>query len=146
MSNKLKMDLVIMPCMVVMYILDYLDRQKIASAKLAGIDADLDLTSGNYQTCVSILFVEYSKFCTASLVLWRTLILGSSHASFDKHDREQGQISCILYMFCYGNLGSDLSPHVGRIEFHKCAHGSLLSWIRRGSLFPLSLIFSIFVL
>ena len=56
-----KMDLVIMPCLVIMYILNYLDRQNIASAKLANIDEDLGLSSVDYQTGVSILFVGYSK-------------------------------------------------------------------------------------
>ncbi|KLU90229.1 nicotinamide mononucleotide permease [Magnaporthiopsis poae ATCC 64411] len=55
----LKMDLVIMPIMVIMYILNYLDRQNIASAKLAGIDKDLNLSTVDYQTTVSILFVGY---------------------------------------------------------------------------------------
>ncbi|KAL8409870.1 hypothetical protein RB594_008092 [Gaeumannomyces avenae] len=55
----LKMDLVIMPIMVLMYILNYLDRQNIASAKLANIDKDLNLSTVDYQTTVSILFVGY---------------------------------------------------------------------------------------
>ncbi|KAL0764891.1 hypothetical protein CaCOL14_012697 [Colletotrichum acutatum] len=57
----LKMDLVIMPIMVIMYILNYLDRQNIASAKLANITTDLNLSQVEYQTTVSILFVGYSK-------------------------------------------------------------------------------------
>lgn len=56
-----KMDLVIMPCVTIMYILNYLDRQNIASARLADIEKDLNLTDVNYQTAVSILFVGYSK-------------------------------------------------------------------------------------
>ncbi|KAF2716523.1 retrograde regulation protein 2 [Polychaeton citri CBS 116435] len=54
-----KMDIVIMPCMVIMYILNYLDRQNIASAKLAGIEEDLNMNDTQYQTAVSILFVGY---------------------------------------------------------------------------------------
>lgn len=57
----LKMDLIIMPIMVIMYILNYLDRQNIASAKLAGIEEDLNLSTVDYQTAVSILFVGYSE-------------------------------------------------------------------------------------
>lgn len=56
-----KLDLVIMPILVVMYILNYLDRQNIASAKLAGIEQDLGLSQVQYQTTVSILFVGYSE-------------------------------------------------------------------------------------
>ncbi|KAI2626737.1 nicotinamide mononucleotide permease [Hypoxylon sp. NC1633] len=55
----LKMDMTIMPILVIMYILNYLDRQNIASAKLANIDTDLGLSSVQYQTAVSILFVGY---------------------------------------------------------------------------------------
>jgi hypothetical protein len=61
----LKMDLVIMPVLVTMYILNYLDRQNIASAKLANIEQDLDLSPVEYQTAVSILFCSYSKFSTS---------------------------------------------------------------------------------
>ncbi|KAJ5082356.1 hypothetical protein N7532_011399, partial [Penicillium argentinense] len=54
-----KLDAQIMPCMVVMYIMNYLDRQNIAAAKLADIEQDLKMTDVQYQTCVSILFVGY---------------------------------------------------------------------------------------
>jgi hypothetical protein len=56
-----KLDRVIMPCLAVMYILNNLDRNNIAAAKLAGIEEDLHLSAKEYQTCVSILFVGYSK-------------------------------------------------------------------------------------
>lgn len=39
---------------------NYLDRNNIASAKLANIMEDLNLINTEYQTCVSILFVGYS--------------------------------------------------------------------------------------
>ncbi|KAL4939440.1 hypothetical protein BDV06DRAFT_225039 [Aspergillus oleicola] len=55
----LKLDAIIMPCMVLMYIFNYLDRQNIAAAKLVGIEEDLSITDVQYQTCVSILFVGY---------------------------------------------------------------------------------------
>jgi hypothetical protein len=45
-----KMDLVIMPILVIMYILNYLDRQNIASARLASFQLDLSLTDVQYQT------------------------------------------------------------------------------------------------
>ncbi|CAG8937251.1 unnamed protein product [Penicillium salamii] len=54
-----KLDALIMPCMVLMYIMNYLDRQNIASAKLANIEQDLKMTDVQYQTCISILFVGY---------------------------------------------------------------------------------------
>ncbi|KEY74064.1 hypothetical protein S7711_02654 [Stachybotrys chartarum IBT 7711] len=55
----LKMDMVIMPILVIMYVLNYLDRQNIASARLANIEEDLNLSPVQYQTAVSILFVGY---------------------------------------------------------------------------------------
>ncbi|KAB8270404.1 major facilitator superfamily domain-containing protein [Aspergillus minisclerotigenes] len=55
----LKLDSRVMPCMVIMYIMNYLDRQNIASAKLAGIEEDLSMHDVQYQTCISILFIGY---------------------------------------------------------------------------------------
>ena len=60
-STTFKMDIIVMPCLIVMYVLNYLDRQNIASARLAGLTTDLNLSQTEYQTCVSILFVGYSK-------------------------------------------------------------------------------------
>ena len=57
-----KLDLIIMPAMTILYILNYLDRQNIAAANLAGITEDLGLSVTQYNTTVSILFVGYSKF------------------------------------------------------------------------------------
>lgn len=42
-----------------MYWLNYLDRNAIALARLDDLEEDLNLTSTQYQTCVSILFVGY---------------------------------------------------------------------------------------
>lgn len=50
----LKMDLIIMPTLTIMYIMNYLDRQNIASAKLADIDDDLGLSPVQYQTVSKI--------------------------------------------------------------------------------------------
>ncbi|ETN36386.1 uncharacterized protein HMPREF1541_08663 [Cyphellophora europaea CBS 101466] len=58
-SATFKMDIQILPCLVIMFILNFLDRQNIASAKLADIETDLNLSPVQYQTCVSILFVGY---------------------------------------------------------------------------------------
>jgi hypothetical protein len=57
----IKLDLVIMPAMVILYILNYLDRQNIAASNLADITVDLGLSVTQYNTTVSILFVGYSK-------------------------------------------------------------------------------------
>ncbi|KAL3463135.1 major facilitator superfamily domain-containing protein [Aspergillus heterothallicus] len=54
-----KIDFRLLSMTFVMYILNYLDRNNIASAKLAGLEADLGLVGNQYQTSVSILFVGY---------------------------------------------------------------------------------------
>ncbi|KAF9891366.1 hypothetical protein FE257_004222 [Aspergillus nanangensis] len=54
-----KLDMWIMPTLWVMYWLNYLDRNAIALARLNDLEEDLNLTSSQYQTCVSILFVGY---------------------------------------------------------------------------------------
>lgn len=52
-------DIRLLPTLVVLYILNYLDRNNIASARLGGLEEDLGLTGTQYQTCISILFVGY---------------------------------------------------------------------------------------
>ncbi|KAK2030568.1 MFS general substrate transporter [Colletotrichum zoysiae] len=58
---KRKIDLRLLPTIVVMYILNYIDRNNIAAARLAGLERDLELDpdSDQFQTAVSILFVGY---------------------------------------------------------------------------------------
>ena len=45
--------------LVIMYIMNYLDRNNIAAARLAGLEEELNLSSTQYLTCLSILFVGY---------------------------------------------------------------------------------------
>jgi hypothetical protein len=54
-----KLDMWIMPTLWLMYWLNYLDRNAIALARLNNLEEDLNLSSSQYQTCVSILFVGY---------------------------------------------------------------------------------------
>ncbi|KAJ6031678.1 hypothetical protein N7540_002410 [Penicillium herquei] len=54
-----KIDIRLLPMIIIMYILNYLDRNNIASARLAGLESDLGLVGNQYATCVSILFVGY---------------------------------------------------------------------------------------
>jgi len=54
-----KIDFRLLPMIVLMYILNYLDRNNIAAARLAGLQDDLKLTSVQFSTSVSILFVGY---------------------------------------------------------------------------------------
>ncbi|KAK3484595.1 major facilitator superfamily domain-containing protein [Neurospora crassa] len=56
---KRKIDWRLMPAVLIMYFLNYIDRNNIAAAKLANLERDLNLSSVQYQTSVSILFVGY---------------------------------------------------------------------------------------
>ncbi len=59
-----KIDLRLLPMIILMYIMNYLDRNNIAAARLAGLQdppskGGLNLTSTQYLTALSILFVGY---------------------------------------------------------------------------------------
>ncbi|CCH41706.1 putative membrane protein [Wickerhamomyces ciferrii] len=58
-KTRRKIDFRILPMVVFIYILNYLDRNNIASARLGGLEEDLGLKGNQYQTCISILFVGY---------------------------------------------------------------------------------------
>lgn len=52
-----KLDVRLVIPLIVMYIMNYLDRNAIAAAKVSGIEDDLGLTDSQFQVTVSILFV-----------------------------------------------------------------------------------------
>ncbi|KIW04982.1 uncharacterized protein PV09_04144 [Verruconis gallopava] len=59
-----KIDIRLLPAVVIMYIMNYLDRNNIAAARIAGpngkgLQDELGITNTQWQLCVSILFVGY---------------------------------------------------------------------------------------
>ncbi|KAL8668544.1 MAG: hypothetical protein Q9168_006826 [Polycauliona sp. 1 TL-2023] len=54
-----KLDLHIIPFMMMLYLFSFLDRVNIGNARLYGMEEDLGLKGNQYQTAVSILFVTY---------------------------------------------------------------------------------------
>lgn len=64
-----KIDLIILPIIGILYILNYIDRQNLAAAKLQGIMDDLNMTTQQFATAVSILFVGYLPFQIPSNIL-----------------------------------------------------------------------------
>lgn len=52
----------VLPPIGILYILNYIDRQNLSAAKLQGIMEDLDMTTEQFATAVSILFVGYLPF------------------------------------------------------------------------------------
>ncbi|KAH8881032.1 MFS general substrate transporter [Thozetella sp. PMI_491] len=57
-----KLDFVIMPIMGILYILNYVDRSALAAAKVYGIMGDLNMSTNDFATAISILFVGYLPF------------------------------------------------------------------------------------
>ncbi|KAF2135838.1 uncharacterized protein K452DRAFT_238615 [Aplosporella prunicola CBS 121167] len=58
-SLKRKLDIRLLGTLFLIFIMNYLDRNNIAAAKVAGIKETLNLSSTEYSTAVSILFVGY---------------------------------------------------------------------------------------
>jgi MFS family permease len=54
-----KIDQRIFPITILLFILNFIDRNSFANARLKGLEQDLHLTDVEYQTCLSILLVGY---------------------------------------------------------------------------------------
>lgn len=93
-----KIDIRLLPMIILMYILNYLDRNNIASARLAGLEEDLGLVGNQFATCVSILFVGYllmqipsnlmlnkfgkpALYLPAAMMLWGVISTATAAAS-----------------------------------------------------------------
>ncbi|CAK9436317.1 uncharacterized protein LODBEIA_P08750 [Lodderomyces beijingensis] len=68
-----KIDLRLMPMLIFIYILNYIDRNNIASARLGGLEKDLGLHGNQYQICISVLFIGYILFQVPSNMLLNRL-------------------------------------------------------------------------
>ena len=67
-----KLDLHLIPTMTLLYLLSYLDRVNIGQAKIDGLMDSLQLTSAQYNVCLSVFFVTYVIFeIPSNLVLKR---------------------------------------------------------------------------
>jgi MFS family permease len=54
-----KLDLHILPVIVVMYLLNFLDRSNLSQARLGGLEKDLNMAGDDFNVVTSILFVGY---------------------------------------------------------------------------------------
>ncbi|KUI63523.1 hypothetical protein VM1G_10273 [Cytospora mali] len=54
-----KIDLLVMPIVVMIYLMNYIDRNNYAAARLQGLEEDLHMTDEQYQIGLSTLFVGY---------------------------------------------------------------------------------------
>ncbi|KAJ3544678.1 hypothetical protein NM208_g2923 [Fusarium decemcellulare] len=57
-----KMGLHIIPCLISLYVMSYIDRANIGNAKIEGMNEDLGLTGNQYNVVLSIFFVTYIIF------------------------------------------------------------------------------------
>jgi MFS family permease len=53
------LDIRIFPIIILLFILNFIDRNNFANARLKGLEHDLHLSDVQYQTCISILLVGY---------------------------------------------------------------------------------------
>ncbi|KAL4952629.1 major facilitator superfamily domain-containing protein [Aspergillus filifer] len=72
-SLRRKIDLRVFPVLIVLFILNFIDRNNFANARLKGLEDDLALSDVQYQTCISILLVGYITFQIPSNMLLNTL-------------------------------------------------------------------------
>ncbi|KAF2019453.1 MFS general substrate transporter [Aaosphaeria arxii CBS 175.79] len=56
---KRKIDMRLLPTLIIIYVMNYLDRNAIGAARLGGLEKDLGLKDNEFQTCVSVLFCGY---------------------------------------------------------------------------------------
>lgn len=97
-----KIDIRLMPIIILLYILNYLDRNSITTARDRGFVTDLGLTDPQYQTALSILYVGYiscqvpsnllmtklgrpSLYIPACVALWG-VVSGCTAATQNYHD------------------------------------------------------------
>ncbi|KAI9484448.1 major facilitator superfamily domain-containing protein [Zychaea mexicana] len=69
-----KLDLRLLPILCGLYLLGYLDRSNIGNAKLGGLLTDLNLTTDQFQWCLSIFYFGYVIFDIPSNIImkrWR---------------------------------------------------------------------------
>ena len=57
-----KIDLRLLPAIWLMYLLSYIDRTNIGNAKVAGLQDDLHLSSGQYSLALIVFFITYVLF------------------------------------------------------------------------------------
>lgn len=68
-----KLDLYVMPVIMIMYIVSFLDRANIGNAKIAGMATDLNLTGTNFNVATSIFYVPYIIFDVPMTILVKRL-------------------------------------------------------------------------
>ncbi|KAG2226815.1 hypothetical protein INT45_005780 [Circinella minor] len=69
--NVSKLDMRLLPILCLLYLMAYLDRSNIGNAKLGGLLEDLNLTTSQFQWCLSIFYFGYIIFDLPSNVIMK---------------------------------------------------------------------------
>ncbi|KAG6328617.1 hypothetical protein ID866_10473 [Astraeus odoratus] len=125
MRLKRKLDIRIMPAIVLACILHYVDRSAVTSARLKGLQSDIRLTDIQYDTVIAIF---YASYCPAQII---------SNMVCHIHSRSRDYLStaCNISDFKlyhkvishYSHLTSLLTPISGRL------YTLALVWVCGGS-------------
>lgn len=134
-----KIDRLIMPVVVTVYLMNYIDRNNYAAARLQGLEDDLGLEGDQYQTALSILFVGYVRHnlpFLATQVRIANANLGAHASALKRRDelcRQAVSIPWILHM----RMGPCFSAHQpsqglrwnGRLSLHSGnCRSTVLRW------------------
>lgn len=122
---------------VLIYIMNYLDRNNMAAARLRGLQEDLKLSDTQYATCLSILYVGYilmqvSRFEDTEIV--RSMLIRTSPGPLEHHYQPYLQ-AIMVYRTCHASMGYGLNPLWSRQRFRRHGRHPFLPWFRR-SRFP----------
>lgn len=110
-----KLDLHIMPTIILMYLLNYLDRSNLSQARLGGLEADLHMSGNDFNILTMILFIGYILVQMPSNVLLvrvpPSLYLGSCMVTWGTISAVQGATKNFGGMLaCRFFLGAIESP------------------------------------
>ena len=115
-----------------LFIFNILDRSNIASARLGGLQKDLNLSDTEYQTSVSILVSRILISCRPlnNKFSVRWLSFGTNPKQHHPYPRQA--ISIPANGDAY--LGRYLTLHRCHTQFRRYPDGSILPWVRRVSI------------
>ncbi|KAF2850334.1 major facilitator superfamily transporter [Plenodomus tracheiphilus IPT5] len=68
-----KLDLILSPMMVLIFLVAYLDRSNIGNAAIAGMNEDLDLTGNRLNVAVTLFYVTYIAFEVPASIMLKKL-------------------------------------------------------------------------
>nr|RBQ97822.1 hypothetical protein FVER53263_20887 [Fusarium verticillioides] len=117
-----KIDLSLLPCMILIYIMNYLDRNAIGAARFGGLEEDLGLKGNEFQTAVSVIFVGY------------VLMQVPSNMLLNKIGKPASYLTACIIGWLRRTYCSSLPSRLRRSSFHPGAMATLSAWYVRKEL------------